>query len=116
MVWRVNNPVRALFNNVRDNARKRKKDFTLTWEEFEPFAIESGYYGQSGRFLGCLHIDRKDPLHGYHIWNIRVLEAGENSAKGTEDKKAIWLDAKLKRGQETHQQPELIRDPDYVGF
>lgn len=93
--WRVNYPLRAQFSNLKDSARRKRILFDLTFEQFAAFAVASGYAEKSGRFLGCLHVDREDPLQGYHVGNIRALEAGDNSRKGaTEDRKAHWLAAR----------------------
>jgi hypothetical protein len=62
-----------------------------------------------GREVGCLHIDRKDPLKGYTIDNLTVLECTENSAKGA-------IEDKLRHYNNQPAQPDLTLDPDYVGF
>jgi hypothetical protein len=84
---RLNNPLRASFTILRNNAKRRKKPFDLTLDQFRQFAEENGYMEGKGRHAGALHIDRRDPLKGYTIDNLRVLECTANSAKGAvEDK------------------------------
>ena len=93
--WRVNNPVRTAWANLRDSARKRRVEFALSLEEFAAFVAGNGYLEGKGRECGALHIDRVNPLEGYRLENIRVLEAGENSRKGAgEDKRAHYLAAR----------------------
>lgn len=124
LLWRVRYPMRYLYGNLRDSARKKRIPFELTFSQFEDFARESGYAEGHGRELGSLHVDRKDPLQGYCIGNIRALEAGENSSKGAgEDKRARWLAARRGRGIATYEQlalpvpqPRPEEDPDWVGF
>lgn len=114
--YRINNPLKYQFNNLRDSARKKKIQFSLTFEEFAAFAVESGYHENCGRFLGSLHVDRIDPLDGYRISNIRALESGENSRKGAgDDKREIWLARRRGRGDVVYIQPPLP-DENYVGF
>lgn len=83
---RVNNPVRAAYKDLRDNAKRRKKYFDVTFEQYDNFVRENGYMEGKGRTVGCLHVDRKDPLLGYTIANLQVLPAEVNSAKAREDK------------------------------
>lgn len=84
---RLNNPLTEAFKILRNNARRRGKPFDLTLDQFRQFAEENGYLEGKGRHAGALHIDRKDPLLGYTLGNIRVLESTVNSAKGAiEDK------------------------------
>lgn len=117
---RLNNPLQALYSGIRNRARKKKQVFDWTFADFKSFAIEHGYADNHGRYKGCLHVDRINPLEGYHPGNVRVLEAGENSSKGAgEDKKAHWLAARRGRGEVVYEQPVLVPvelDPNYVGF
>jgi hypothetical protein len=119
---RLNHPLEAVFRTLRDNARRRGKPFELTLEDFRQVVTESGYIDARGRHVGMLHIDRENPLLGYVRGNIRVLESGENSAKGATFDKARW--AAERRGEPYRQQldfydnppPVPALDPDDVGF
>lgn len=115
---RTNNPLFYQFNNLRDSARKKRIPFQLTRAEFETFAIESGYLDGCGREVGCLHVDRRNPLEGYHVGNIRALESGENSRKGaSEDKKTHWLERRRNGGHEVFEQRVFaLADPEDPGF
>lgn len=106
---RMNYPLREAFKTLRDNARRRKKPFDLTFQQFKDFAEKHGYMEGKGRESGCLHIDRKDPLKGYTYDNLTVLECTVNSAKGA-------IEDKLRHYNHQPCQPDLTLDPDYVGF
>lgn len=75
---REKDPVRAAFDNLRSNTKRRKKEFTITLEEFEKFCAETEYMFGKGRTATSYHIDRIDPEKGYSIDNIRVLTNSEN--------------------------------------
>lgn len=73
---RAKNPLRAYFYHLRNRAKQRPKDFSLTMEEwldwckkndFEPYKNDS--------------VDRIDNKEGYHIWNIQKLPLIENVNK-----------------------------------
>jgi hypothetical protein len=84
---RLNDPLRATFDILKTNAKRRKKLFDLTFSKFKQFNEEHGYMEGKGRHAGALHIERKDPLKGYTYDNLTVLECTVNSAKGAvEDK------------------------------
>jgi len=112
--WRVNNPVKAAYLRLKSHAKWRKIHFDLTFAQFAEFCGVSGYLDNVGITVGCLHVDREDPLKGYTADNIRVLEAGENSRKGAaEDKIAHWL---ASRRGEVYDQTQLKFDPDNTPF
>jgi hypothetical protein len=79
--YRKNNPIKAAFQNLRSNASRRGKDFSLTFEQFKSFAIETDYIAGKGRTVESYHIDRIDENQGYHVWNIQVLTNSENVKK-----------------------------------
>lgn len=80
---RAANPMYAAFKALRDNATRRHKEFTLTFEQFKQFAIEVDYIKRKGRSNRAYHIDRKDNNKGYTIDNIRVLTGLQNRRKYT---------------------------------
>ena len=84
--YRASNPLKAAFKQLRDNAKRRKKEFTLTLEEFTSFCMATTYLDGKGRERQCLHIDRIDPAKGYTFDNIRTLTCSENTAKGNEER------------------------------
>lgn len=89
-LWAANNPAKAAYACLRSNAKRRKKVFTLTFEQFLQFIADTAYLDHKGRERHCYHIDRIDPRGGYTFDNIRTLTCTENTAKGNTER---WLDA-----------------------
>ena len=79
--YRENNKIKAAFQNLRANAKRRGKEFILTFNEFEIWAIETEYIIGKGRSKHSFHIDRIDESKGYSIDNIQVLTNSENKKK-----------------------------------
>ena len=73
--------MKAAFIAHRDNAKRRGKEYTLTFDDFCKFAIESTYYVNKGRSAISLHIDRVNETKGYTVDNIQVLSNQENVRK-----------------------------------
>lgn len=80
--WAHRNPIKYTWMVLRNNARRRKKAFSLTFEEFKKFALANGYIEGKGIYPNSLTIDRRLNDEGYHINNIRVITNSENSTKG----------------------------------
>lgn len=76
--YRLKNPTRYHFAQVRDSAAKRGIQFLLTFDEFLQFCFRTGYLERKGRELDSLTIDRIDPSKPYQFDNIRVLTWREN--------------------------------------
>lgn len=70
--WRLKHPFEYAFNNLKNNAKSRNKEFNLTLDEFKKFAIESSYVKNKG----------------YHKNNIQVLPNYLNIKKYIEYKYA----------------------------
>lgn len=79
--WRNKNPVRYAYNNLKHNAKKRGKEFDLTYEEFERFCVKTDYMMGKGRTAESYHIDRVDESKGYTITNITLLTNSQNMKK-----------------------------------
>lgn len=79
--WRLNNPEKSAFGNLRASARKRKIQFSLTYAEFLGFVSLNTYIADKGVTKNCLHIDRKDSRIGYVLSNLQILTCSENVAK-----------------------------------
>jgi len=77
---RAKNPVKYIYNNLKFNAKRRGKEFTLTYEQFEQFCIETGYDKNRGQTPTSMSIDRIDNNRGYSIDNIRSITLSENSS------------------------------------
>lgn len=88
--YRKNNLVKYSYSNLKSNAKRRGKEFTLTLEEFEKFAIETEYIWKKGKTGKSLSIDRKDNTKGYTLENIRAISLSENSKKFTKQLNAYY--------------------------
>lgn len=75
------NLLRYCYGNLKRNAKRREKEFTITFEEFKEFAIKTNYIVGRGKRKDSFHIDRIDETRGYHIDNIQVLTNTENVRK-----------------------------------
>lgn len=95
-LYRANNPLRYAYVNLRDNARRRRKAFSLSFEEFQALVLPTAYLDARGRTRYCLHLDRIDPLKGYEVGNLQIITCAENCHKGaTSDKRKyverLWV-------------------------
>jgi hypothetical protein len=79
--YRDANPLRSAYTQLRHNAKRRGKVFTLTFEQFKEFAIKTEYAFRKGRTGSSYHIDRIDEHGPYSIENIQVLTNSENVRK-----------------------------------
>ena len=79
---REKDPVYCRFNNMKSNAKRRGKEFTITLEEFRAFCERTGYIVRKGNRGMNATIDRRCNAHGYHIWNIQLLTNRQNARKG----------------------------------
>ena len=94
-LWRINNPVHCAFDNLRASARKRKIEFTLTFDQFKAAILPTRYMDEKGKTRFCLHIDRKDATLGYTLDNIQVLTCTENVAKENAERRQRFVDEKI---------------------
>ena len=78
---RRENPLEYAFRTLKDNAKRRGKEFALTLEEFEKFAVKTAYMHRKGRGRYSYTIDRIDPEKGYTLDNIQVLTNQDNVRK-----------------------------------
>lgn len=60
------------FSQLKSNAKRRGKEFTLILEEFKDFCKQTNYIKRKGKHKNSLTIDRVDAYRGYSIDNIRV--------------------------------------------
>ena len=79
--WKKKYPVRYAYSNLKQNAKKRKKDFTLSLEQFEEFCKKTSYLEKVGKKRYHYSIDRIRSSEGYHIDNIQLLTVAQNSSK-----------------------------------
>ncbi|UOQ51742.1 hypothetical protein [Hymenobacter cellulosivorans] len=96
----------------KQRAKQRGHEWTITLDNFRQWCEWTGYHLQTGRTADAASIDRKDAHHGYHIWNIKVLPYGANSAKSRhgEGTWALGADGRY------HYTPADPNDPNEVTF
>ena len=86
---RAVNPIKLVFNRLKQNAKRRKLEFSLSLEHFTEIVSESGYMSLRGRGKHDLTIDRIISPLGYVDGNIQVLPMSENVKKRFRDKE-FW--------------------------
>lgn len=82
---KLTDPVRYTFNVVKNNAKRRGKEFTIDLEYFRELCKETGYHLTKGRRADAMTLDRIDSSKGYIPGNIQVLTCSMNSSKGNHD-------------------------------
>ena len=75
--------MRAAFKALRDNAKRRHKIFTITFQDFKELCIETRYMAGKGREKLSYTLDCKINELGYVKGNIQVLPKIVNCSKGT---------------------------------
>jgi hypothetical protein len=96
--WRKENPIRSAYSNLRNNAKRRGKEFDLTLEEFEKFCIKTEYLIGKGRTKEGYTIDREKEEIGYTKDNIRVLTNSQNISKENKRRKMLIYEYQYKIG------------------
>jgi len=79
--WKKANPLRYAYQSLKDNAKRRGKEFDISFDQFKDFCIKTAYIQNRGRLAGSFHIDRIDETGGYTLDNIQVLTNSENVQK-----------------------------------
>lgn len=85
--YRKKNPLKYAYQVLKNNAKRRKKDFSLTFEEFKLFAEKNDYMNKKGTRSKSFQIDRIDESRGYHVNNIQCITLKENIYKFRKSKK-----------------------------
>jgi len=88
--FRSKNPEYYCYITLKNNSKRRRKNFNLTFEEFKKFAIETKYIAGKGRSKQSLTIDRIDNSRGYSLDNIQILTKSENCSKRTKILNYDW--------------------------
>lgn len=74
-------PVRTAWENLKSNAKKRGKIFTITLGYFRRFCRRSDYMAGKGRTAESYTVDRIREDLGYVPGNLQVLKNAENVRK-----------------------------------
>jgi hypothetical protein len=93
--WRAEKPLRAAWSHLKDHAHERRIEFTIPFDYFKNLVEGTGYIGGSGRFRGCLQVDRKRAWEGYIPGNLEILTVEENTAKGNRERHVPYYKEKL---------------------
>lgn len=80
--YRQKYPMRAAYQNKKNNAHRDGIEFSLTLAEFEMFCYQTKLLMGRGRSKNSYTIDRIWNWQGYHLGNIQVLTRSKNSSKG----------------------------------
>lgn len=79
--YKENHPEAYFFNALRNNAKRRGKEFNLTLKEFKQFCADTGYMETKGKNGNDMSIDRIKVAEGYSIDNIQLLSLSDNTSK-----------------------------------
>ncbi len=79
--WAQTHPIEYTFANLKQNAKRRGKEFSLTIESFTQWCIENNYIELKGRLSGSMTIDREKENEGYHAWNLKIRTNADNIRK-----------------------------------
>ena len=83
--YKKNHPEAYYFNLLKQNAKRRGKEFLLSFKDFKKFSSDTGYIERKGKNGFNLSIDRIEAKKGYSIDNIQVLTLSENTSKRYKD-------------------------------
>ena len=78
---REKHPIRAAYQILKDNAKRRGKPFEIRLVWFTEFIKDSGYIEQKGRLADSLTLDRIKNYLGYIEGNIQVIQKSKNVTK-----------------------------------
>lgn len=89
---RIKDPVLNRYVNFRGNALRREKEFTITLQEFRDFCQKTGYIIEKGKRGRNCSIDRINNNQGYHIENVQIMSAINNTKKYHNEDKILTPD------------------------
>lgn len=84
--WRARNPIRYAYQTTKTNAKRRKKYFGISFEDFTFFCIDTNYIELKGIYRHSMTIDRKRSDLGYIKGNLQLLANGKNVQKMNEER------------------------------
>lgn len=108
--FRQKHPMRSSFNTLKSNAKRRKKIFTITFEDFKEFCYKTEYMAGKGRTKDCYSVDCIINELGYAKGNLQRLSVSDNSKKGI---KRLVYDWENKYGFVVTDSPITKNDDDY---
>lgn len=76
-----NNPFAYYWGNMKQNAKRRGKEFRITLEEYVEWSVKHRLHTHDGTKFCNKTVDRVDNSLGYFIENMQVLTLSENSRK-----------------------------------
>lgn len=80
-LWRASRRAQAAFASLRDHARERGIEFTITFADFSACAWCADYVANKGNEASGLTVDRIDNRRGYVPGNIQPLTRAANAIK-----------------------------------
>lgn len=83
-LYRVNNPAREAYRQIKDRAERRNQPFTITLADLLAVPRINEYLARRGRGIEDLHLDRVKVELGYVPGNLQVLTTAENLRKQRE--------------------------------
>lgn len=87
--------MRYAYQTLKDNAKRRGKVFTISFDYFKRFAIRVDYMAKKGITATSYHVDRIVEELGYVEGNLQLLENRENVKKflkWKEDERGVPVD------------------------
>lgn len=78
---RAADPLKAAYGDLKSNAKRRGKPFTITFSYFKLFCHRTDYIKGKGRFADNYTVDRIIEELGYVPGNIQKMKNGDNVRK-----------------------------------
>jgi len=85
--YREKYPLKTYYDNMKMNANRRGKEFTI---DFDYFCSLIDDIEEFGRGMGFLTIDRINNNLGYIRGNLQILKFEENASKGSKELDEIF--------------------------
>lgn len=79
--YRNTHPLKYYFNKLRSRTKERGHEFSLTFEQYHSFCLNTDYHKLKGKTSLSLSVDRINGREGYHASNIRAITLSNNSRK-----------------------------------
>lgn len=84
---RETNLLAYTYDILKQNAKRRKKEFAITLGYFRKWCEYNNYLKLKGKKAKSVSIDRDNPNLGYVEGNLKILSLAANSKKHYSDKK-----------------------------